>query len=390
MPKTKTHRKKDGVFADKKGSISEKSDGEYPDLVQRYETLLSGLTQAVMAVDASGHIIYMNPAADRMLGLDFRKVSGKVYHKLWGLRDENGKTVTLKDRPIQFSERTGLPYETDKFEVMAPGLEPLPVAISVKPISLSKGAKHFLVMYRDITQEKRINRIKDEFISLASHQLRTPLSVIKWYSEILESDRLGKLNEKQQANLREIKANNQRLIDLVEALLIVAKIDQGKYIPVPKVVDVGAAVRRVLAALAPTINQKRLKLRFSESNTDGPIKIDPQMLDVVLQTLLSNAVDYSREGGEFGYKTLADGKRLKIEVWDSGYGIPAEEQPKLFAKFFRGSNARRVKPNGTGLGLYIVKSLVEAAGGSVNFKSKENAGTSFAIILPFGLPEKKS
>lgn len=229
---------------------------------------------------------------------------------------------------------------------------------------------------------KWADRIKDEFISLASHQLRTPLSVIKWYSEILESDSLGELNPAQLAHLRQIKEYNQHLIDLVEGLLSVARIDQGKIVPLAQEVNLEVAIGRILSKLGALIKQKRLRLAFPKGRPIGSILIDPQVLDVILQNLITNAVDYSDDGGEFGYDLEANGL-LVITVWDKGCGIPREEQPHLYEKFFRGSNARRMKPNGTGLGLYMVKMLVEAAGGAIGFESHEGKGTKFVVSLPY-------
>jgi two-component system sensor histidine kinase VicK len=244
-----------------------------------------------------------------------------------------------------------------------------------------------VILFRDATEEKEIDQAKDEFVSLASHQLRTPLSTINWYAEMLLDQDAGAITPEQKDFLEEIYNANKRMTELVSALLNVSRLDLGTFALDPKPADIVALVKEVLQDLK-ALTQKN-EIRIAEQYEKIPtVNIDKDLMRIVFQNLISNAIKYSPRGGliavEIGLSRGKQGrkKHLAICIRDSGYGIPKTAQKKIFTKLFRADNIKTKITDGNGLGLYIVKSIITHSGGTISFTSEENKGTSFFITLP--------
>lgn len=245
----------------------------------------------------------------------------------------------------------------------------------------------------DVTLEKQVDQAKTEFVSLASHQLRTPLTSINWYTEMLLSGDAGQLNDEQKKYLDEVYAASKRMVDLVTALLNVSRIELGTFAVDPVQTDLITLLRSVLDELKLQIDEKYLQV--TETHEEIPnILADQKLMRIVYQNLLTNAVKYTPDKGTISIKhTLIDheklGKCIHIEVSDSGVGIPQSEQGRIFDKLYRASNVQEIDTQGTGLGLYIIKAIVEQAGGQISFSSQENQGTTFYVDLPLAGMIKK-
>jgi signal transduction histidine kinase len=245
----------------------------------------------------------------------------------------------------------------------------------------------------NIDREKEIDTAKTEFVSLASHQLRTPLSAVNWYTEMLLDGDAGKINVKQKKYLAEIYNGNQRMVALVNALLNVSRLELGTFAIEPTTVDMNVVAAQVIDDLKPQTIQKEQTLTFSTEEV-SKIVADEKLLRMVIQNLLANAVKYTPEKGKISLvlKKLAAGTPLEgrvfkddstvIIVSDTGYGIPLDQQERIFTKLFRADNVLERDTEGTGLGLYIVKSIVTHAGGEIWFTSVEDGGTTFYVVLP--------
>lgn len=246
--------------------------------------------------------------------------------------------------------------------------------------------------YQDITKEQEVDQAKTEFVSLASHQLRTPLSAINWYSEMLLSGDSGKLNQQQQELMQQVADSNRRMIDLVGSLLNVSRIDLGTFAVDPVPTDFKAVAESVLGELQAPIATKNLKVTTWYAPELPLIPADPKLLRMVFQNLLSNAVKYTPEKGEIRLAVGPEpsGKEVRITVADTGFGIPLNAQEKIFTKLYRADNAREKDADGNGLGLYIVKSIVEQSQGKIWFESQENKGTTFFVHLPLSGMRKKT
>jgi two-component system sensor histidine kinase VicK len=269
--------------------------------------------------------------------------------------------------------------------------EKIAVGDSAAPIKNQSGRViGCVIVFRDTTREREIDTAKNEFVSLASHQLRTPLTAINWYLEMLSSGDAGKINNEQKKYIKEIYNGSKRMVALVNALLNTSRIDLGTFAIEPELVDFKDIAESILLELAPDVTRKKMKIEKYYDKNLPKIKADPKLIRIIFQNLLSNAVKYTQEGGKIELKIDKDKKNINIEVSDNGYGIPAKQQEKIFSKLFRADNAREKETDGTGLGLYIIKSILEKTDGKIWFKSKENKGTSFYVTIPLiGMKRKE-
>ncbi len=234
----------------------------------------------------------------------------------------------------------------------------------------------------DITREKEIDRMKTEFISLASHQLRTPISAIKWFSEMLLDGDAGELNEEQAAFTRNISESNERMIKLVSSLLNISRIESGRLIVSPKPTDLTAVVKSVIQEIIPEVETKKQKLTLIIDPKIPIINIDPDLISEVYSDLISNASKYSNENGKIEINISIKDDKVISQVVDSGCGIPEKDKPRIFEKFFRSDKGVKLSTEGNGLGLYLIKAIVEVSGGKIWFESVEDKGSKFYFTLP--------
>ena len=226
------------------------------------------------------------------------------------------------------------------------------------------------------------NRLKSEFISIVSHQLRSPLSNLKWAVEVLISRRFGGLEPKQEEYLKILQENAGRMGELVVDLLMVSRIEQGR-LPLNKAYfslkDLTKEIIQELKILAEASN---VEVKFEELESLPQAFGDPQMIKVVVENLLDNAIRYVKERGKIFINLKSGSDRLLFEIRDNGVGIPKDDQRHIFQKFFRSQNILKYQTQGSGLGLHIAKSIVEKSGGKIWFKSKEGQGTTFWFTVP--------
>ncbi|MBI5456880.1 HAMP domain-containing histidine kinase [Candidatus Kaiserbacteria bacterium] len=274
--------------------------------------------------------------------------------------------------------------------------------LSVKTVELTRQLdaledtkKAMLNVLEDLEEEKKkaavVDKAKTEFVSLASHQLRTPLSTVKWYADMLIAEDVGTLNGKQKEYLDKVYNGNQRMVNLVNDLLNVSRIDLGTLPIERKATDIAMLIQSVIDEQLE-IRKKKLHLETKFDESLGKALVDPKLLRMVVQNLVSNATQYTDEGGSIrisvtrtdqqGRASEASGEWFTFEISDTGYGIPRSQFGKIFTKLFRADNVRERNTEGTGLGLYIVKSIVDACGGKVGFESVEGEGTRFFVTLP--------
>lgn len=268
-----------------------------------------------------------------------------------------------------------------------------PVTMTVTPVILNNSIVAAIEVFRDSSKEKEIDKAKTEFVSLSSHQLRGPITAIKWYTEMLLSGDAGPLAEKQISFFEEIHRASQRMEDLVDALLNISRLELGVLFVEPMPTDVAFVIRQVVNEQKLEADKKNIvcTIRFAD---DLPmILTDPKLFRIVIVNILSNAVKYTPPKGTVACSIrpvaggeVVGGRAVKKEgvlvtIADTGYGIPANQQDKIFSKLFRADNVRAINVDGTGLGLYIVKLVVDRLGGQVWFESQEQKGTTFFVVL---------
>ncbi|RMD59210.1 sensor histidine kinase [Candidatus Parcubacteria bacterium] len=260
---------------------------------------------------------------------------------------------------------------------------------------------------KNVAENRAIQKAKTDFISLASHQLRTPLSIIKWYIDFIIGGDAGDLTPEQRRYLKEVYFANERLIELVNNLLDVSRIDLGTFAIEPELADLLAIADSAISFLQRNIKEKQITL-IKDYHPVPKINLDKRLMQVVFYNILSNAVKYTPTGGKIKISIKPVEDRVLIKISDTGYGIPKEYHPKIFSKLFRADNIKRIESIGTGLGLYIVKAIIEKSGGKIWFESPsldlllenigkdgrlkpedKNRGTTFFITIPMGGMKKR-
>jgi len=226
------------------------------------------------------------------------------------------------------------------------------------------------------------NRMKSEFVSITSHQLRTPLSAVKWSLNLLMDERWQKLDQKQKEYFEIMKTSNNRMIRLVNDLLDVSRIEQGRLDMRPGKFYLDDMIRDLIAEITPIARDGGVSLGFEVEGGVPEGWADAERVRLALQNLVDNAVKYSNDGGAVKIKLGRFGNFLKCEVHDNGVGIPEHQKADVFQKFFRSDNVRKYQTEGTGLGLFIAKGIVDALGGKIGFSSKENQGSDFWFTIP--------
>ncbi|HTK05391.1 MAG TPA: ATP-binding protein [Candidatus Eisenbacteria bacterium] len=351
----------------------------------REKAILEGAGDGVVATDAKGLIVKMNPQAEKMLGWACEEICGRPFIDTVPMQDENGMPVPLTFRPLLYALKVGQKKATTttptNYYVRKDGTR-FPVAVNVTPLKKEETVTGAVELIRDITVEKEIDRAKTEFVSLASHQLLTPLSAVKGYSQLLYGSELGKLKSEQKRVVGNVLQLLERMISLVDTLLNVSRIELGTFSVTPEPTNVAGLVDGVIPELMGQIDEKGVKL-LKLYDIDLPIvPADPNLLRIVFQNLLSNAVRYSPNGGKVNLSIERRPTMLLVTVTDEGIGIPHDQQAKIFTKFFRADNARQAVAAGNGMGLYVTKAILESTGGRIWFTSEEGKGTKFYVTLP--------
>ena len=332
--------------------------------------IIVNFADGLLVFDHQNTLTLMNPRAEIFLKISAAEAVGKkpdelgnlpFFKSLFELLDGNKTTVFRQELTIL----------------------DLTLEISSVPIFNAEGQTDALIILHDVTREKRIEKMKTEFVSVAAHQLRTPLSAIKWALSLLLEGDLGKLNAEQKDFVKKSYASNQRMIILIDDLLNVAKIEEGKYVYNLRPADMAKLVQDALNA-CKELSAKR-KIKITQVVPDGPIteiKVDAEKITIAMQNLIENAIKYTMPGGQVTISLKYDTNNIEFSVADTGVGISPEQQKRLFTKFFRAANVMLMETDGTGLGLFIAKNIIEAHNGKIWFKSAMNKGSAFYFSLP--------
>lgn len=234
-------------------------------------------------------------------------------------------------------------------------------------------------------QIARLNKLKSEFISVASHQLRTPLSAIKWQIELmLEKSKKNSLTPKQRKDIESIGELNQRMTRLVNDLLDVARIDQKRLILRREMVDMVSVVKLIVRQFSGVLKAKNVELVFDSKKKLPEVFCDKERIRTVIENLLNNSIKYTLGHGKIEIKLHnKKNKYILFEIRDNGVGIPREQHGRIFDRFFRSDNVVKYQTEGTGLGLYIAKNVIEQMGGKIWFASEEGIGSVFSFTIPY-------
>lgn len=347
------------------------------------EAILAAIGDGVVVVDNEGKILLLNDSAQKMLNLASAEVLGKDYHNFWELETPDGQEIADWQRPIDLVLKTGQLVKSDKF-IYASKSRKFPVAVTAAPVMLDNRMVGAVVVFRDVTREHEIDREKTEFMSIAAHQLRTPLGTMRWNLEMLRDGDMGEIAPKVSETLNEVYESDLRLIRLVNDLLDVTRIEQRRKMGKDVLIDAAEIIKKVIAAEKPLVEKKNLQLNFTAPETSlAPIMVDPEHFFQTIDNLVVNAIKYTYEGKGIINVSLAekDGS-LFITIADNGIGIRPVDKNLIFSKLFRADNAVKMEASGTGLGLFVAKSFTEGWGGKITFTSEINKGAVFVVEIP--------
>jgi PAS domain S-box-containing protein len=349
--------------------------------------LLSAATeQSIIATDPNGLITVFNRGAERMFGYTAEEMVGKTTPLILHDMDEvRARAVELGVAPgfevFSVQARRGR-AETREWTYIRRDGSRLRVSLSIAPYYEGNGdLRGFVKIGTDVTERAAAEQLKDEFVALVSHELRTPLSSIIGYLEVLSDDSTGPLTARQRQFLDVVDRNARRQLRLVSDLLFLSQVDAGRVRLHLEYVDVAELAKAAIEAAQPRAMTGGVTLQL-EADDATMLRGDPDRLGQVIDNLLTNAIKFTPADGVVDLRVTGNTDTVAIEVSDTGVGIPAAEQGQLFTRFFRASTATSRAIPGIGLGLTIVKAIVEAHRGTVSLASAEGNGTTFRIYLP--------
>lgn len=344
------------------------------------DALFLSIGEGAIVTDDRGYVSRINEVALNILGFKAEDILHKWYPSTVIAEDENGRIIPNMERPITEIFLTGKPVFKRLFYRKKDGSS-VPVALTVSPVSLDGRPVGAIQVFRDITEELELENSKDEFISIASHQLRTPATIVKQYLGMLMDGYVGKLTKNQLSVLGTAFEYNEHQLDTINDLLHVAQVDANKIMLVRKETDLVDLVKDVVETHQKEYATKNIKLSFKTDVDSLVCKIDPLHIRMTLENLLNNAYKYSSADTKVAVKLKTTPKGVHLSVKDQGMGIESKDIPKLFQKFSRVGNPLS-GVGGTGLGLYWAKKLVLLQEGDIKVSSEPGKGTEFIIELP--------
>lgn len=351
---------------------------------RRWDALFTSVEEGICVMDKAGKIVEFNPSLELMSGYLESEVIGKKYYEVFKCHDQKGNMIedTLLKRALITGE--AVPYD-EHLHTIRDG-EEVWVGATMAPLLNEKGEMECLLVVRDINNYKQVEKLKSDFVSIASHELRTPLTVVNGYLSLLTSGDLGKLsdahkNPQQEGILKKVYLETKRLSSLVEDLLNISRIEEGRLRVDLEPIDLAKLAQETVAEYNLLAESKNLNMEFVGGEKPMVVLGDSNRLKQVFTNLIDNALKYT-EKGKVVVKVTKEVGEVVVSVTDTGPGIPPKLQGIIFEKFQQAPGSYLKENNGTGLGLFIVKGIVELHLGKVWLESKAGVGTTFFFSLP--------
>lgn len=329
------------------------------------KSICDNLDDGLMLIDADEKLFFVNKSAKEML-----KIPDEIYGGNWNdvLQLENLKPLLY----LLGKEKKEI---SDELEIE----ENLVLHVKTKKIFFEGGRCWYLVYLKNITREKLSERMKNEFLIVASHQLRTPLTALSWVFEQISSDNASQL----EGLIREGKEHLSRMHQIVNEILQISEIEGKEEFLRVRPCNFEDLIKNIVGRHKEFLERKKLRLELKFYLPRGAsFKIDPQKVTIVIENLLNNAIFYTEEGGLISCEVKKDNSNLIFSITDTGIGISEGDKKLIFSKFFRSSRAMEMKTEGSGLGLYISKKIIEAHGGKMWFESEQGKGSTFYFSIP--------
>lgn len=361
---------------------------ELSQVSSKSDIVINAIADGVIAVDGSSTIRLINPAAQSIIGWGKQDAIGLDYRSVLKMMDSKDHVVTDSNDPVQEVLKNNQPISRNDLSVVTNGGKKMIVSLVVSPVG--QAGSGCIIVFRDITDQVAENRQKAEFVSTASHEMRTPVAAIEGYIGLALNPQTATIDDKARAYLLKAHESAAHLGQLFQDLLDISKAEDGRLSNNPSQFDVGAFIRDVMNSLRPSAEAKQIALTYAPDNGGAVQKIqpvyfvtvDPNHLREVLSNLITNAIKYTKEQGMVTLDISGDTDHVTVSVVDNGIGIPAEDIPHLFQKFYRVDNTDTREIGGTGLGLYLCRKLVETMNGRIWVESIYGKGSMFFIELP--------
>ena len=352
------------------------------------KAILDAVDDGVLAVDSKGNILVINPAAEQITGWNGSDAVGLVFDSVLKITNNEGGEMIEISNPVNRVLKTGENFTTRDLFIKTQSGKIVPIFLAVNSIDGQNSG--VVVVFRDISKELKDNREQAEFISTASHEMRTPVASIEGYIGLALNPATATIDVRAKSYLQKAHENTKHLGQLFQDLLDITKAEDGRLKNEPVVLDAIEFSRNIWEGLKPKAEAKGLSYTFEPDNhktgekTLTPvffIHADRDHLHEILNNLFENAIKYT-PSGMVSVNITGDNNNVQISVKDSGIGIPAEDIPHLFQKFYRVDNSETREINGTGLGLFLSRKLTESIGGFLDVESEYKKGSTFTVKLP--------
>ncbi|MFC1883691.1 response regulator [Thermodesulfobacteriota bacterium] len=338
----------------------------------RLKTIINCMANGVMVTNLNLEVVLHNPSLMRLMEIDKNLENPIPLPKIVKNDDFFEMLKKLQSEKTANDEFISLEFVTGKHSLRA---------ISAPALGPDGNLAGTVTVIEDITLFKQLDEMKSDFINMVAHEIRSPMVAIRQQNSVMIEGLAGPLGDKQQDLIQKATKKIDSLLELINDLLDISKIESGKAVQHQVPTDIGPIITDTLGLMEARAKKENIELEFNYKDLK-PVQADPQQMEEVFNNLISNAINYSPDGGKIKVSTNTRGEFLEIKVNDTGMGIAAEELPKIFDKFYRVKSPGARQIMGTGLGLSIVKGIVESHRGTIDVDSEPGKGTTFRILLP--------
>jgi signal transduction histidine kinase len=368
------------LYATLEQEVAERRSAEQVSKVNlgRLEAIVDNLPLGAAMIGVDKRVIRANQRCCDLLGLhcSWKELAGKPRETYAQQVRSNMKNPEAYDASFEeaFSAKEPVTHQLELRDGRIVERVSIPVAADGQP------GGH-LLLYRDVTRDVRVSASKSEFMSLASHQLRTPLTAIRWSFGRLQKSFMDRASEAECKLLEDGLESSRRMSHTIDTMLAISRIEAGKIRPAPSEIKVGAFLNDVRVAMRGLYEAKHQAFSL-DCQSHLLLVTDADILEEIVTNLYSNAIKYTPDGGNIRVRAVKEYDGIRIDISDDGFGIPVHQQERVFTKFFRADNIVSADTSGTGLGLYLVSLLTKILGGTITFKSLEGKGTVFTLYIP--------
>ena len=338
----------------------------------RLKTIINCMANGVMVTNRNMEVVLHNPALMRLI-----EISEKVENPISVTQIINNEALTATLNRIQSGESSEDAFVSQEIKTGRKRLR----AISAPALGPDDGIVGTVTVLEDITAFKELDEMKSEFVNMVAHELRSPLVSIRQQNSVLLEGLAGPLQGKQKVFIARGMKKIDQLLELINDLLQVAKIEAGKHVQHQVPTDIGQIIHDTVEFMGPRARDRSIELTHSCENLK-PVQADPKRIEEIFSNLITNAINYSPEGGRVTVSAQGLGEYMEVKVTDTGVGIAEEELPKIFDKFYRVKHPKTRQVMGTGLGLAIVRGIIQAHNGTIDVQSAPDKGTTFRILFP--------